>query len=240
MTKQISITKIKDNFIDDINKSRALVKEMQRLQQNKSFVKGGHKYVEQVVGLAFSSVVSSWENFLGNALLRYMTGRIIPKVPVKTEISGIKNLDVAFRILLGSKKFKSLKESYLDYNSLSKLKEDADIFLKNHPFIFNTEDKELIENMNKIRNRVAHSSDKCKEDFKAVAKKYFKTTTLRQGISVGSFLLKKTDLTTNQGLFTAKQLSELSNATSNDYLGNCIFEVYLTNLEKLAKTFVPY
>ena len=247
MTRQISILKVKEKFIDEINKSRALVIEMRRLQKDKVFSsQGKYRYVEQVIGLAFSSVVSAWEDFLAAAMLRYMTGRIIPAVPVKTKIHGIQNLDIAFRILIGSKQFKSIRISYIDYNSLKKLKQDADIFLTNHPFSYNQEDEKLIDSMNKIRNRVAHSSQKCIDDFKDVAIQYFQSPNkkLKQGLSVGKLLMEKNNGNFfPNGLFSVNQLSIFYNNLRTPpslFIGDCVFEIYLANLEELANRFIPF
>jgi hypothetical protein len=53
---------------------------------------------------------------------------------------------------------------------------------------------EPLQSAVKIRNRVAHSSEKCKEDFKKVAKVHLgllPTAKLKQGYTVGDLLVAK-------------------------------------------------
>lgn len=150
----------------------------------------------RIVALAFMNLVVGWEDFVEACFVRYLTGSESPNgwAP-KLRLSACKNLDHAYALIAGTTDFDITKQ-YLNWSSWPKVESRAEVFfVGGKPFTrFSDGQKERLKDSQVIRNRVAHSSTKCREDFKRVAKQFRGLSAshkLPKGIDVGQVLLGK-------------------------------------------------
>jgi len=151
--------------------------------------------VRQIVALAFMNVVSAWEEFVQSVFIRYMTGAesqdgYSPVLRIGTCQSIKHGVEV-----LSSKEGYDLTKGYLNWSSWKDVVGRARIFFKDgEPFskVPNLWTKRLADAF-VIRNRVAHASRKCIEDFKKVARGFLAPpprSGLPRGFSVGHLLTR--------------------------------------------------
>ncbi len=148
---------------------------------------------KKVVALAFLQVVAGWEYFIEQVFVRYMAGAEFGGHPPLSPRIGVCNtIGTAYEILFGTPN-KSPSGDYLTWTTHRTL-ERADLFFANgHPFRKPIiERQERLADAVKIRNRVAHDSDKSKNDFKKVALKHLgqKDQLPRRGYMVGDLLIE--------------------------------------------------
>lgn len=242
MANKINIQTSKKKLKLKIEKTRVLVKTAMPFQtylHQEAKYHIGPKYIQQIIGLAFLSIMATWEDFLSEILLKYMCShKFIHPSPITCKIPNIPNMDIAKRIVMGGRKFNN-PNSYLDYTNLQDFKNDVNTFLNNIPFAIEKDDIDLIKHASTIRNRVAHESEKCKNEFISLLQIH-SNTNKNQGYNPGMLLLNK-DIGTS-GLFTPKQLGNFNtkfNLNNNHYIEACVFEVFMVNLEELADRFIP-
>jgi hypothetical protein len=149
------------------------------------------KHVRQVVELAFMGIVASWEEFLEMSLVRYVAGAKTKAgyQPV-AKFGRANSLEHAYQILSGVPKFNP-KTDYLKVSDPKWVTNSADFIFSSHGFTEVRTKSDLLGFASKLRNRVAHSSDKCRADFKATALHFLPAGTLKltQGYGVGDLLL---------------------------------------------------
>jgi len=151
------------------------------------------KDVRQVVELAFMGVVASWEEFLERAMVRYVAGAKTragyaptPKVGQATSIKH------AYQVLAGPRKFDP-EENYLKVTDPKWVTNTADFLFASHGFGDVKGKADLLCHAASIRNRVAHSSEKCRADFKATAIQFLAPANgkLTQGYGPGDLLMER-------------------------------------------------
>lgn len=149
------------------------------------------KHVRQVVELAFMGVVASWEEFLEMSLVRYVAGaktgtgyRPTPKFGRATSIEH------AYQVLSNNPKF-SPRKDYLKVTDPNWVTNQADFLFSAHGFGDVKIKGALLGHASSIRNRVAHSSEKCRADFKVTAIHFLMPATgsLKQGYGPGDLLV---------------------------------------------------
>jgi hypothetical protein len=179
------------------------------------------KHAQQVVELAFMAVVASWEEFLEDSLVRYVAGaktasgyRPTPKFGLA---SGIPH---AYQILSQDTKFDPQRD-YLKVTDPNWVRSTAAFIFSAHPYTHLQPKTDLIKHASAIRNRIAHSSEKCRTDFKTTALYFLQPASgkLTQGYSPGKLLLSKVQRHFGQ---TAVQK------------GHTVFEAYLQMYESLV------
>lgn len=186
----------RDRLVREIASARGLVQTIGSIQQqvNPHGPAGLHpKHVRQVVELAFMGMVSSWEEFLEDSLVRYVAGakakagyRPTPKYGLA---SGIPH---AYELLSRDPSYNPEKH-YLKVSDPKWVKSSADFFFQSHPFTHVHAKSDLLLHANSIRNRVAHDSTKCRADFKATAVHFLHPPSgkLTQGFAPGALLTAK-------------------------------------------------
>jgi hypothetical protein len=185
---------VKKTFFDEVQAAEDLVTKILQFKGgiNPAGVAGIHpKHVRQVVELAFMGVVASWEEFLEMALVRYVAGaktgtgyRPIPKFGRATSIAH------AYQVLSNNPKFNPAKD-YLKVSDPNWVTSQADFLFSTHGFGDVKDKAALLGHASSIRNRVAHSSQKCRADFKATAIHFLmpQTGSLKQGYGAGDLLV---------------------------------------------------
>lgn len=194
-------------FVSEVDKSILLAKEslsyhefrsgrLRRLARNKYYL---------IVELSFLQVYLAWEDFLEQTFLRYMCGGRTssgksPRLYVKP-----KNLDHAYNIIKG-------KQPFIKWEIAKDVIERAELFFHNgEPFknAIGSISVEL-EDMRKIRNRVAHRSQSARIQFEDLVRE--RLGRKPRNITPGSFLF--TMETNSNQLFIDKYCESIKVAAS--------------------------
>lgn len=149
------------------------------------------KQANRFLGLAFLSVLSGWEEFVEVSFIRYLAGsKTKNRYAPKMRIGSCESIGHAYEILSGQLHFDPTKK-YTNWTSFQKVIDKAKLFFVNgEPYSLVTpQEITIINNANKVRNRVAHGSQKCKREFREVSKKMLNRGVLHQGFDVGMLLL---------------------------------------------------
>jgi len=148
----------------------------------------------KIIELSFMNIISAWEEFVQGVFIRYMIGGISESgySPV-LRVGKCQNLNHALELVSGKESFDPSID-YLDWSNWSEVIRRAKIFFGGAtPFSFLTENQQqLLKDGVIIRNRVAHSSHKCKRAFSDLAKRYLglrRNESLPKGFSVGRLLI---------------------------------------------------
>ncbi|MDL5034569.1 hypothetical protein QRD43_21875 [Pelomonas sp. APW6] len=184
------------------------------------------KYVRQVVELAFMGLVAAWEEFLEQALVRYVAGAKAKNGYKPTPRYGLaKDISHAYELLSRDPSYDPLKH-YLKVTDTKWVRTNADFFFSSHTFSALQQKADLLSHASSIRNRVAHSSEKCRADFKATALHFLQPANgkLTQGYAPGDFLLAGVQRHFGQPVVQA---------------GHTHFEAYAKLYEELAGKIVP-
>jgi hypothetical protein len=171
-------------------------------------------------------VIAAWEEFLERTLVRYVAGAATDSGYAATPKFGrATDLGHAYELLSQDANYDPLKH-YLKVSDARWVWRTADFFFAQHTYGALTPKSNLLSNANRIRNRIAHDSDKCKADFKSSAVWFLQPANgnLSRGLSPGALLL--TTATRNFG----NQI----NATGVSH-----FEAYMRVYEELANGIVP-
>jgi hypothetical protein len=150
----------------------------------------------RIVSLAFLDVVSHWEDFLERCFVRYLAGAVSPTgyKPV-LRLRECKSIQHAYELLSLQSEFDTRK-AFLSWNSWKDVIQKAKIFfVRGEPFAnLSNVQAQRLQDATKIRNRIAHYSKKCREEFIEVAKQHLglqRSDKLQQGFDVGQLLLTK-------------------------------------------------
>lgn len=220
---------VKTAFIDECASARNLVSCILAIpaKVRPSNAVGIHpKYAQQVVELAFMGVVAAWEEFLERSLVRYVAGATTAGGYRPTPKYGLaNNIQHAYKILSQDPKY-DVTRHYLKATDPAWVCSSADFVFSAHPYGSLQAKADLIGHASTIRNRVAHSSEKCRSEFKATAVHFLHPPngTLSQGYGPGKLLLDPVQRHFGQQV-TQQQVSH--------------FEAYLRMFEALADTIVP-
>lgn len=183
----------KRGLLAEVNSAQRLVIAMSALPQkvHPNASTGVHpKYVRQVVELAFMGLVAAWEEFLEQALVRYVAGAGANNMYKPTPKYGLaRNISHAYEILSRDPSYDPQKH-YLKVTDTKWVRTNADFFFSSHSFSALEQKADLLSHASSIRNRVAHSSEKCRTDFKATALHFLQPASgkLTQGYAPGDLL----------------------------------------------------
>jgi len=150
----------------------------------------------KIIELSFLNIVSAWEEFVQAVFVRYMVGGCSGSgYSPALRIGRCQSLNHALELLSGKDGFDPSTD-YLNWSNWSKVIYRARLFFVNaEPFSLLTDNQErLIKESVILRNRVAHSSKKCKQAFCVLARKYLglkENEPLPRGLSVGRLLLSE-------------------------------------------------
>ncbi|QDU86631.1 hypothetical protein Pla163_37820 [Planctomycetes bacterium Pla163] len=216
-------------FRAEIASARGLVDAMSALPAkiHPSIQVGVHpKHLRQVVALAFMGVVSAWEEFLERTLVRYLAGASADSGYSPALKHGSANsLAHAYEVLSLNVDYNPQRD-YLKASDARWVWRTADFFFSSHPYGALNNKADLLKNASRIRNRIAHDSEKCKSDFRVAALWFLQPANgqLTQGYGPGSLLLD-----TAQRNF-GNQINQA---------GISHFEAYMRAFESLAGSVVP-
>lgn len=223
------VTHVRDAFLAEIATARSLVAAVRSLPQkvHPNAPPGIHpKHARQITGLAFIGVIAAWEEFLERTLVRYLAGAATDSgYTASPKYGRATDLGHAYELLSQDANYDSQKH-YLKVSDARWVWRTADFFFSQHHFGLLSPKADLLSNANRIRNRIAHDSDKCKADFKVAAVWFLQPANgnLTKGFSPGELLL--TTATRNFG-------NPLNGA------GVSHFEAYMRVFEGLANGVVP-
>lgn len=187
---------VKASLLTELRAAEELVSKINSFKGgiNPNGTPGLHpKYVRQVVELAFMGAVSSWEEFLERALVRYVAGAKTNTGYSPTPKFGRANsIEHAYQVLSANPKFDKNKE-YLKVSDPKWVTNTADFLFSKHGFGDVKVKSQLLGHANSIRNRVAHSSYKCRTDFKTTALDFLQPSNgkLTKGYGPGDLLMGK-------------------------------------------------
>lgn len=201
MPNTVKVDHVRDNFITAAESATTLydrVRLVGSIKSSSSIPRLHNDHVRRVIELAFMGLVSSWEDFLERSLVRYMAGAL-----TKTgyqpflRIGPAKSIEHAYQILTADPKHDPAR-NIISWNDPASVANRAKLYFQaGRPYApVLTTHCSLMQDATKIRNRVAHSSEKCREDFKIVARKFkglAKGAKLPKGYRAGYLLLAKAD-----------------------------------------------
>ncbi|BEH22883.1 Uncharacterised protein [Burkholderia pseudomallei] len=186
---------VKRDFVKEIDSAKSLVSTVRALpaKVRPSNAIGIHpKYVQQVVELAFMGVVSAWEEFVERSLVRYVAGAQTSAGYTPTPKFGqANNIQHSYELLSQDTNYDPLKH-YLKVSDPRWVRRTADFFFSAHPYTCLQNHGDLLKHASCIRNRTAHSSEKCRADFKTTAVHFLQPANgvLSQGFGPGALLLQ--------------------------------------------------
>lgn len=180
------------------------------------------RQAQKIVALSFMDIVAGWEDFVEGCFIRYLAGATSPNGYKPLIRCGYaKSIPHAYQLASGNPAFK-IGNHYFQSNSWRDVVDAAKVFYENgEPFsLLSPLQKERLADATKIRNRIAHTSDKCKKDFGIIARRY--VSNVHQGYSAGQLLIYKS----NKGFG--------STAPIQSYFGH-----YQSMFEDLAEVICP-
>lgn len=230
MPKPYKVAYLRKNFLADVESAEKLVEKVRSLS---NFNPSGpprslhHKHVHRVVELAFMGVVSEWEDFLEQTFIRYLAGGESDNAfAANLKVGASTSTQHSYEILSQNSRYDPSRD-YLRFSDPKWTLGQAEFFfVGGKPYDLLRPKLGLLQDANMIRNRIAHSSEKCKSDFKTVALRYTNpgANQLGQGYRVGNLL-------------SAKAVRHFGQTAINkdwDYL-KAFFELY----SDLAKVIAP-
>lgn len=172
------INQEKEEFIQNMDKSLELIKQINKIHQLSIGV------IYSIYELSFLKIYLSWESFISRVFILFMVGEktdngyspkkyIIPKDEVH-----------AYEIIKGNLQ-------YVDWLNLEFIRRQSDLFFENgEPFktvlFSNATNKEILQNMKILRNRIVHASPEAKEKYEKLLRNEFG---FASNITPGEFLL---------------------------------------------------
>jgi hypothetical protein len=223
---------VRDDFIYQIDSAQALVLAVKPLEAiHPNAPRSLHsKHVRRVEELAFLGVCGAWEEFLERSMVRYMAGAKTSSGFAPTlSLGKCQNIPHAYQVVSGDPDHDPLKHFLTWTNPPAVVKLGRIFFKQGEPFTCAiTKRFAPLKLAVRIRNRVAHASEKCKDDFKSAALSLLgraSTDKLGQGYRVGDLLNEPVPA----AIFGSTTAS--SSAT--------VFQAYMQMYRELAKAIVP-
>lgn len=139
--------------------------------------------LEIIAELAFLRVFMAWENFLEESFIRYLVGAASPSGYTPDRFVNPPNMEIAEKLILGEKR------EYVRWNSTNEVIARSKIYFKDGEPYKNALQVATIEldEMNTIRNRIAHKSTYSKDKFNQLIRRTFGHGI--RGMTPGRFLL---------------------------------------------------
>jgi len=217
------------SLIRDITSARNLVNSVKASSgiNPKSSIPRIHvKHAQRVIELAFMGVVAAWEDFLEQVLVRYLAGaKTDSGYQPSLRIGATSGIAHSYEVLMGDPKFNPSK-NYIGFSAPVDVIDAAKLFLDHgQPFQNALNPKvDMLKNAIKIRNRSAHSSDKCITDFVNTAKQILNVNKLKQSYRPANLL----DAPAQRGFGQSVQQRNIT-----------YFEAFMEMFEDLANKIVP-
>jgi hypothetical protein len=193
MGRAAQVDRVRDDFIKRITAAEKLVAAVRPLAAIKGAGTGTSLHVEnvgQIIELAFLGLCAQWETFIEDSMVRYLTGAkpSAGNAP-HLRLGKCSDLAHAYQVLSGKPSYDSSSD-FMSWTKPESVIERAKMFFKDgEPFssaISTCRDE--LKRAIQLRNRIAHSSEKCVADFKAAANYYLAPKTVTQGYRVADLL----------------------------------------------------
>jgi hypothetical protein len=187
------------------------------------------KHVYRTIELAFMGVCAAWEDFLEATMVRYLAkAETDSGYEPLLRVGNCLSISHAFEVLSGKPGYDPEEQFMTWTNPVSVTKLAEVFFIKGAPFKTPlTRECNRLKQAVKIRNRVAHASEKCKTDFRKAA------NTVRQ-------------LQVDKPLGRGFSVGELLNLPAGAFFGAhipaqniTIFAAYMEVFKQLAEDIVP-
>lgn len=183
-------------FVRAINSASTLYSSVQSLGGINPAVQSPRlhtEHVRRVVELAFLGVIGSWEEFLELTLVRYIAGaKCDGGYEPGLRLGKAANIKHAYHLVAGDPNFEPAR-GFVGLSDPTTTIDVAKLFLEGgRPYAdaLRAKKDRLVDAV-RLRNRVAHTSMKCREDFKKTARSYLNLGgggKLTQGYRVGDLL----------------------------------------------------
>ena len=150
----------------------------------------------RVVALAFMQLVMGWEDLVEGCFVRYLTGAAAPDGSgPRLRVGAASTMDHAYKLVSGNPAFRRGSD-YLNWSKWGEVVDRAKLFfVRGEPFCRLTQlERARLADATKMRNRVAHSSQKCRKEFVEVAKTHLGIAAsgkLPRGFDLGQLLVNK-------------------------------------------------
>ena len=187
------------------------------------------EHVRRVVELAFMGVVEAWEEFVTLTLVRYVAGaKCDGGYSPSLRLAKAETIAHAYQLISGDPQFDPNKR-YLGLRSPLAAMDLAKVFfVGGRPYTSALERRQdRLQDALRLRDRVAHSSQKCRNDFKKTVRTFLNLGndgTLTQGYGVGDLLMTH---------------AERCFGSSVADRGLSYFEAYMETFRDLATHIVP-
>jgi hypothetical protein len=147
------------------------------------------RQAQRIVAMSFLSIVSAWEEFLEGLVARYMAGAPYltgAKPPLR--IGSCTSLLHAYQVFEADHTYKPHKD-YISWSDwFGFVKKARLFFVDGAPFSsLAANDQQRLADTSVLRNRIAHTSEKVREDFKKLITQTYMSATY-QGYNAGVFL----------------------------------------------------
>ncbi len=222
---------IREDFLYQVQAARRLESAVRPLAAVRlGSVRSLHpKHVYRVTELAFMGVCAAWEDFLEATTVRYLANAVTDSgFRPHLRVGPCQDIQHAYEVLSGKPGYDP-EEHYLSWTSPSKVLQRAEVFFgSGAPFhVPLTRETARLQQAVRVRNRVAHASEKCKTDFRQAANSIMgrpPATLLGSGYRAGELL------SSFAGVYFGAHVPAL-NIT--------VFESYMRAYEQLAVEIVP-
>jgi hypothetical protein len=201
MAREPALNNVKKAFYTKIESSIELFKTLKPFATEHVW-DGIHGYEpihpeqgKKIFSLAFLDVLVGWEDFIAACFIRYLAGAKAPSGYCPTLRTGeCESIKHAYEVLSGIEGFDPSKK-FLRWSSWNEILQKAKIYFEyGEPFSSVTDqERQRLNDAFIIRNRVVHSSEKCRHDFKRIARQHLGIPNggkLKRGYSVGALLLE--------------------------------------------------
>ncbi len=193
--RPVKVDHIREEFLRALSSADSIVEAVVQLEGfNPQVARILHpKHVRRVVELAFLGAVAAWEEFVENSFVRYLAGAKCSNGFAPTlRLGAARSLSHAYHVISGNPDYDPSSD-YLKFSEASWTIRTSKIYFdEGRPFAPHLSAKlDRIKDAAKLRNRVAHASTKCREDFRNVAVAFLQPASgaLTQGYRVGDLLL---------------------------------------------------
>jgi hypothetical protein len=232
MPREPKVDRVRDEFVKRISAAEKLVVAVRPLAAIRGAGMGRTLHVEnvgQIVELAFLGLCAQWETFLEDSIVRYLAGaKPSGGVAPNLRLGRCSDLTHAYQVLSGKPSYDPSSD-YMSWTSTRSVIDRAKMFFRGgDPYTSAIDQcRDELRRAFQLRNRIAHSSDKCISDFKTAANYYLAPNTVRQGYRVADLL----ETTQTKG-FTF--LSPPTSGSPRDY-----FAAHAEMFRQLAQQIVP-
>lgn len=232
MGRAAKVDRVRNDFIKRISAAEKLVLAVRPLAAIKGAGAGTRLHVEnvgQIVELAFLGMCAQWETFLEDSMVRYLAGAKPSGGTAPTlRVGRCADLTHAYQVLSGKPSYDPSSD-YMAWTNPSTVVDRANVFFRGgEPYSTAINScRDELKRAVLLRNRIAHSSNKCISDFKTATNYYLAPKTVTQGCRVADLL----------GLGQTKSfafLPAIAAGESRDY-----FAAHAEMFRKLAKQIVP-